>query len=395
MNYLPYGRQNIGQDDIDSVVSVLQSDFLTQGPAGPKFEDALTAYSGAKFAKLTNSATSALHISCLALGIGPGDLVWTSPISFVASANAALYCGADVGFIDIDPETNNISLGKLEEELELRRSKSLPLPSLLIIVHLAGAPMDMIGVARLASEFNFKVIEDASHAVGAIYRGGKIGACEYSDLTVFSFHPVKIVTSGEGGAVLTNSRELARKVELLRSHGITRDPGEMAKAPDGPWYYEQQVLGFNYRMTDIQAALGNSQLQKIEDFIQKRHDIVEVYNELLAEIDLQRPALTAGADSRSAWHLYVVRIPEGSALGTRGQVFERLRANGIGVNLHYIPIYRQPYYGKFGYRAEEFPESEKYYKEAISLPIFPGLSPREQGRVVDLLKAQTGHQNIF
>lgn len=395
MSYVPYGRQNITRDDIDAVVSVLESDFLTQGPVGPRFENALAGYAKARFAKITNSATSALHISCLALGVGPGHLVWTTAVSFVASANCALYCGADVDFVDIDAKTHNISLEALHSKLIEARKTNSRLPTVVIVVHLAGLPVEMAKVAALADEFGFQVIEDASHAIGSMYEGSPIGSCEYSDITVFSFHPVKIVTTGEGGAILTNSLAIARKVELLRSHGITRDLDEMTQTPHGPWYYEQQMLGFNFRMTDIQAALGLSQLQKIDNFIGQRMEIAERYNSLLDDAGIGTPSTIFAPGNRSAWHLYVIRVNEQNLSGSRNQIFERLRANGIGVNLHYIPIYRQPYYAKLGFDSARFPESEAYYREAISLPIYPRLSVEDQTRVVELLKSQSGHQTIF
>lgn len=395
MTYVPYGRQEISQVDIDEVSAVLNSDFLTQGPAVPMFERALANFTGARYVKVTNSATSALHLACLALGLQAGDLLWTSAITFVASANCALYCGARVDFIDIDPLTLNLSIDSLESRLRAARTQGDALPKILVVVHFAGRPVDMARIAVLADEYGFKVIEDASHAIGAVYRDERIGSCKYSDITVFSFHPVKIITSGEGGAITTNSKSIAREVELLRSHGITRDSEEMSKSPDGPWYYEQLKLGFNYRMTDIQAALGASQLRKIDEFLSKREGVASRYDLMLSDLDLEIPKPFHQGGMSSAWHLYVIQIPEESELGNRNQVFERLRANGIGVNLHYIPVYRQPMYAQFGYDPSKFPESEKYYKQAISLPIFPGLTQDDQNRVVELLKAKTGHQTIF
>jgi UDP-4-amino-4,6-dideoxy-N-acetyl-beta-L-altrosamine transaminase len=395
MTYLPYGRQEISQADIDQVATVLNSDYLTQGPAGPRFEADLATYTGAKYVRVTNSATSALHLACLALGLGSGDLLWTTAITFVASANCALYCGARVGFVDIDPTTNNLSIEDLDSRLRAAKRAGDLLPKILVVVHFAGRPVDMSEIRKLSSEFGFKVIEDASHAIGATYHQSKIGACEFSDVTVFSFHPVKIITTGEGGALATNSKTVAREIELMRSHGITRDADEMTKSPDGPWYYEQLKLGYNYRMTDIQAALGTSQLKRIDEFVESRSSIAQRYDHLLAGLELEIPGAIDTDIMNSAWHLYVIRIPADSILGTRNQVFERLRANGIGVNLHYIPVYRQPYYAEYGYNNQDYPQSEKYYSEAISLPIFPSLREDEQARVVDLLATQTGHQTIF
>jgi UDP-4-amino-4,6-dideoxy-N-acetyl-beta-L-altrosamine transaminase len=392
MTYIPYGRQVLSQEDLDAVADVLNSDFLTQGPAVPRFEKDLSEFTGAKYVKVTSSATGALHLACLALEVGVGDVVWTTAVTFVASANCALYCGATIDLVDIDSESRNISLDALERKLELASTGYKPLPKVVIVVHLAGLPVDMHRVRALSKVYGFKVIEDASHAIGALTPDGRVGAGKYSDLTVFSFHPVKIITTGEGGAVMTNDSELARKVELLRSHGITRDPSEMKHGIDGPWYYEQQALGFNYRMTDIQAALGSSQLRKIEDFIASRKEIVELYNALFLEVS---GVITPLASESSSWHLYVIQIPEGLAIGTRNQVFERLRLNGIGANLHYIPIYRHPFFASMGFTASDFPEAEKYYREAISIPIYPGLSEAQQREIVSHIAAPFGHQTIF
>ena len=376
---IPYGRQDISETDIQAVVDVLRSDYLTQGPAVPAFEKAVASYSGAQHAVAVNSATSALHIACLALSVGKGDIVWTSPITFVASANCALYCGASVDFVDIDAKTYNLSVEKLEERL-IQAKLLGKLPKVVIPVHLCGQPCDMRAIGKLSKEYGFKVIEDASHAIGGKYLGKPVGNCEYSDITVFSFHPVKIITTGEGGMALTNKPELARKMQLLRSHGITRDEQEMTHIPDGPWYYQQIALGLNYRMTDIQAALGLSQMSRLDSFVAKRHEIANRYNELLKDLPLTLPY--QHADNFSALHLYVIRLQLDKINKTHKQVFKSLCAAGVGVNLHYIPVYRQPYYRQFGYNVSDFPESEKYYEEAISLPIYFGLSTNQQ-RIVE------------
>ncbi len=379
---IPYGRQNISQEDIDSVVEVLRSDFITQGPVVPLFEKTVAEYCGAKHAVAVNSATSALHIACISLGLGPGDLVWTSPITFVASANCARYCGADVDFVDIDPQTHNMSTSALAEKLEQAKSINR-LPKVVIPVHFAGQSCDMSSIYQLSKEYGFRIIEDASHAIGGSYRDEKVGSCLYSDITVFSFHPVKIVTTGEGGMAMTNDAEIANHMTRLRSHGITRYPSEMNRAPVGSWFYQQIELGFNYRMTEMQAALGVSQLHRIDDFVSQRHQIADRYSELLQYTPIILPGKFP--DAYSALHLYVVRIAGDKFSSSRREVFERMRADGIGVNLHYIPVYQQPYYEVMGYKGEEFPHSEKYYSEAISLPIFPGLSLHQQDRVVESL----------
>lgn len=389
---IPYGRQDINQADIDAVVEVLRSDFLTQGPAIPAFEKAVADYCGIRHAVAVNSATSALHIACLALGVGKGDVVWTTPITFVASANCALYCGAQIDFVDIDSRTYNMSVERLAEKLE-HAKKIGRLPKVVIPVHLCGQPCDMAGIHALSQEYGFKIIEDASHAIGGRYKGESIGNCRYSDITVFSFHPVKIITTGEGGMALTNDPRLGGFMARLRSHGITRDPAEMTCAPDGPWYYQQIDLGFNYRMTDMQAVLGMSQMQRLDNFVTKRHELASRYDEMLKNFPLTTP--WQHADSYSGLHLYVVRLhAEGSRLSRR-EVFERLRVNGIGVNVHYIPVYRQPYYANLGFNPSDFPEAEQYYAEAISLPLFPGLTEEQQLEVVHRLITPMGHQTIF
>jgi UDP-4-amino-4,6-dideoxy-N-acetyl-beta-L-altrosamine transaminase len=388
MAMIPYGRQEINQDDIDEVVKVLRSDFLTQGPAVPAFENALAAYCGAQYAVAVNSATSALHIACLALGVGKGDVVWTTPITFVASANCALYCGGTVDFVDIDPRTYNLSVERLAEKLALAE-KAGNLPKVVIPVHLCGQPCDMKGIHALGQQYGFKIIEDASHAIGGRYKGESIGNCRYSDITVFSFHPVKIITTGEGGMALSNNRQLVKQMQLLRSHGITRDEGEMTHAPDGPWYYQQIDLGFNYRMTDMQAALGLSQMRRLDEFVAKRHAVAAHYNDLLKNSPVATP--WQHGDSYSGLHLYVIRLRTEDIKTSQRKIFERLRANGIGVNLHYIPVYRQPYYVGQGFNPGDFPEAEHYYAEAISLPMYPGLTRPQQSEVVQQLNAAIGH----
>ena len=389
---IPYGRQNISQDDIDAVVEVLRSDFLTQGPVVPEFEKVVASYCGAKYAVAVNSATSALHIACLALGVGPGDLVWTSPVTFVASANCARYCGADVDFVDIDPRTYNMSIACLSEKLE-HAQRNGRLPKVVIPVHLAGQSCEMEAIHTLSLKFGFRIIEDASHAIGGSYKGEKVGCGRYSDITVFSFHPVKIITTGEGGMAVTNDPALVKHMARLRSHGITRYPSEMTRPPDGSWYYQQIELGFNYRMTDIQAALGVSQMRQLDEFVAQRHAISLGYENLLKDASVKLP--WAHPDTYSALHLYIVRLSAGDLKISRREVFERMRSEGIGVNLHYIPVYRQPYYERMGFKTEEFPEAELYYAEAITLPIFPGLTAEQQNNVVQILLQPTGYQTIF
>ena len=377
---IPYGRQDISEADIQAVVNVLRSDFLTQGPAVPAFEKAVATYCGIEHAVAFNSATSALHVACLALGVGAGDVVWTSPITFVASANCALYCGAQVDFVDIDPHTYNLSVECLAEKLA-QAEKSGCLPKIIIPVHLCGQPCDMAGIYALSQRYGFKIIEDASHAIGGKYRGESLGNCRYSDITVFSFHPVKIITAGEGGMALTNDAQLAKRMKLLRSHGITSDVADMIpQAPEELWYYQQIALGFNYRMTDIHAALGLSQMQRLDEFVTKRHAIVNRYDQMLAGLPVITP--WQHPDSYSGFHLYVIRLKLGEIGKTHREVFEALRAAGIGVNLHYIPVYRQPYYEKLGFKAGCCPEAEQYYAEAISLPIYPGLMESLQDSIV-------------
>ncbi|MDP8568077.1 UDP-4-amino-4,6-dideoxy-N-acetyl-beta-L-altrosamine transaminase [Methylophilus aquaticus] len=379
---IPYGRQSISDRDIQAVVEVLKSDYLTQGPAVPQFEHAIAQYCGVKYAVAVNSATSALHIACLALGVTKGDIVWTSPITFVASANCALYCGAEVDFVDIDPNTYNISVIQLKNKLELAE-KAGKLPKVVIPVHLAGQSCDMEAIQALANQYGFKIIEDASHAIGAKYNNQPIGSCKFSDITIFSFHPVKIITTGEGGMALTNNAEIADHMQLLRSHGITRDTKKMTQQPDGSWYYQQIGLGFNYRMTDIQAALGLSQFNRLDAFVAQRHSIVESYQLQLSEKVVIKP--WQHPDTYSAYHLYIVQLKLESLQTSHQQAFEHLRASGIGVNLHYIPIYKQPYYQVLGYRESDFPNAEQYYARAISLPIHPDLTPEQQEKVIQII----------
>ena len=384
MTMIPYGRQDINQDDIDAVVSVLRSNFLTQGPAVPAFEKAVTDYCGARHAVAVNSATSALHIACLALDVGEGDVVWTSPITFVASANCALYCGATVDFVDIDPRTYNLSVDRLAEKLK-KAERDGTLPKVIVPVHLCGQPCEMEGIHALGQQYGFKIIEDASHAIGGRYKGESIGSCYYSDITVFSFHPVKIITTGEGGMAVTNDPVLANRMVLLRSHGITRDPAEMTHAPDGPWYYQQITLGYNYRMTDMQAALGLSQMQRLDEFVTRRHVIAQRYDTLLADLPVLTPWQYPG--SYSGLHLYVIRLKREDIGKSHREVVEALRGAGVSVNLHYIPVYRQPYFERMGFKVGHCPEAEHYYAEAISLPMYSGLTTEQQDMVVSALRS--------
>jgi UDP-4-amino-4,6-dideoxy-N-acetyl-beta-L-altrosamine transaminase len=379
---IPYGKQDITEDDIAAVVDVLRSDYLTQGPAVPEFEHRIAAHTGTTHAVAVNSATSALHVACLALGLGPGDWLWTSPITFVASANCGLYCGAKIDFVDIDPRTYNMSPLALEEKL-LIAEKQGRLPKIVVPVHLCGQSCEMQEISELGKRFGFHIIEDASHAIGGRYRSHRIGSCRYSDISVFSFHPVKIITTAEGGMALTNDSQVAERMARLRSHGITRDPGMMTHAPDGPWYYQQIELGFNYRLNDLQAALGISQLKRLDDYIARRHQLAERYDELLPgellTIPWQHP------DSYSARHLYVVRLNTRTLGKSHREIFEQLKARGIGVNLHYIPVHAQPYYQELGFSAGDFPEAEDFYREAVSLPLYPAMSEGQQDQVIEAL----------
>jgi UDP-4-amino-4,6-dideoxy-N-acetyl-beta-L-altrosamine transaminase len=379
---IPYGRQSIGQADIDAVVEVLRSDWLTTGPATESFEQALAGYCGVADAVSANSATSALHLACAALDLGPGQRLWTSPNTFVASANCARYCGADVDFVDIDPETYNLCPDALERKLQQARGEG-GLPAVVVPVHFAGQPCDMDRIAELAGEFGFRVLEDASHAVGAEFGERRIGSCEHSDIAVFSFHPVKIITTGEGGAALTRHPALADRMRRLRSHGVTRDPERMVSGSEGPWYYEQTELGFNYRLTDIAAALGLSQLGSLGRFLERREELAERYDALLEDLPVIRPARAPGR--RSSWHLYVVQLDDRHTGVGRRAVFEAMRSRGIGVNVHYIPVHLQPYYRALGFSRGYCPQAERYYDRALSLPIFPGLSDADQDVVVRAL----------
>ena len=380
---IPYGRQDITEADIEAVVEVLRSDFLTQGPAVPRFEEAVARHVGASHAVAVNSATSALHIACLSLGLGPGDYLWTSPITFVASANCALYCGASVDFVDIDPRTYNLSPVALEAKL-IKAEKAGKLPKIVVPVHLCGQSCDMEAIHALSQRYGFRIIEDASHAIGGKYKGQYVGNCRYSDITVFSFHPVKIITTAEGGMALTNDPALAERMELLRSHGITRNPAKMTHEPDGPWYYQQIDLGFNYRMTELQAALGVTQMKRLDRYVSRRHELARRYDSLLAGLPVTTP--WQHEDSYSALHLYVIRLQQDLIGRPHRQVFEQLRESGIGVNLHYIPIHAQPYYQQMGFSSGEFPQAERYYTEAVSLPLFQTLTNEQQDKVVAALE---------
>lgn len=380
--FIPYGRQHITQTDIDAVVAVLQSDFLTQGNQVPAFEERVAAYTGAKFGVAVNSATSALHIACLALGLGKDDWLWTTPITFTASANCGLYCGANIDFVDIDPLTLNMSTNALAEKLKLADAENR-LPKIVIPVHFTGEPCDMAAIHALSQQYGFKVIEDASHAIGGKYHKQPIGNCEFSDITVFSFHPVKIITTAEGGLATTNDPALAEKMQLLRSHGITRDANLMTQEPDGGWYYQQIDLGFNYRMTELQGALGVSQMNYLDDFVTRRHHLGKRYDELLKDLPIMLPYRNPA--NYSGFHLYPIQLTADSGK-TRKQVFDSLRAQNIGVNVHYIPVHTQPYYAKLGFRQGDFPHAERYYAQAISLPLYYDLSEASQAQVVDALK---------
>lgn len=380
---IPYGRQDITQTDIDQVVAVLQSDYLTQGPQVPRFEQRVADHVGAKHALAVNSATSALHIACMALGLGRGDWLWTTPITFVASSNCALYCGAQVDFVDIDARSYNLCPLALERKLR-QAKKQGKLPKVLVPVHLCGQPCDMVGIHALSKEYGFKVIEDASHAIGGRYKGEFIGNGRFSDITVFSFHPVKIITTAEGGMALTNSEVLANKMALLRSHGITRDSSQMTHEPDGPWYYQQIELGYNYRMTELQAALGLSQLARLDDYVARRHKLAKRYDALLAHMPLTLPL--QHPDSYSGLHLYVVRLQLDKLSKTHRQVFVDLREKGVGVNLHYIPVHNQPFYQSMGFKPDDFPEAQNYYDQAISLPMYQSLTEEQQDFVVHTLE---------
>ena len=377
---IPYGKQDIKQTDIDSVVNVLQSDFLTQGPQGPLFEKIVSDYCGAEYGVAVNSATSALHIACLALGLREGDWLWTSPNSFVASANCGLYCDARIDFVDIDQQTYNMSVEELEKKLAQAKQEK-KLPKILIPVHFSGQSCDMKKIHSLSKEYGFKVIEDASHAIGGKYLDEPIGGCQYSDITVFSFHPVKIITTAEGGMATTNDKELSERMQLFRSHGVTRDPELMTKEAEGSWYYQQVDLGFNYRMTELHAALGVSQMQRLGEFVARRHVLQKRYDSLLSGLPIIRPY--QDKHSFSALHLYPIQIDLNKVSKNREQIFDELRETGVGVNVHYIPIHTQPYYRKLGFKKGEFPNSESYYEAALSLPLYSGMRFQEQDKVVE------------
>lgn len=375
-----YGHQHITEKDIQAVEKVLRSNYLTQGPVIESFEKKVANYCGAKYAVAVTNATSALHIACKAAGLGEGDVLWTSPITFTASANCGRYCGADVDFVDIDDKTYNMSVAELRHKLETAVQK----PKVVIPVHLAGQSCDMEAIKALADECDFKIIEDASHATGADYKNTKVGSCCYSDMTVFSFHPVKIVTTGEGGMVLTNNKDLYEKLKLYRSHGITRDDDLMTQGADGPWYYQQIELGFNYRMTDLQAALGCSQMDSLDEFVARRRYLVKRYNEKLKELPLRTPYQDEATNP--SWHIYIIRVDFTKVTLSKKEIFARMRDRGIALNLHYIPVHTQPYYQNLGFKKGDFPVSERYYEEAITLPLYYDLTDEQQDQIIQALK---------
>ena len=384
MKYIPYGTQSISEEDVQAVARVLRSDWLTTGPDVAVFEEKVAEYCGGQFAVAVNSATSALHIACLAVGLGPGDTLWTSPNTFVASANAGLYCGASVDFVDIDSQTYNMSVSKLKDKL-IASDKAGKLPKVVIPVHFSGQSCEMKEIHKLSQQYGFFVIEDASHAIGASYMDGKVGCCQYSDMTVFSFHPVKIITTAEGGMIVTNNEQMRAKLVRLRSHGITRDVAQMDGNSDGDWYYQQIELGFNYRMTDVQAALGSSQLSRIDSFIERRRYLAAKYTQKLQDVAVITPH--QHPDALSAWHLYVVCIDSKRTDKSRKKVVEELKKREIGVNVHYIPVHTQPYFRKkFGFRPEMFPTALAYYHSCISLPMYYGLTDEDQAYVINALR---------
>ena len=386
---IPYGHQDISEEDIEAVVEVLRSDYLTQGPAVPVFEQVICDYTEAKYGVAVNSGTSALHIACLALGLGKGDWLWTTPITFVASANCGLYCGAKVDFVDIDPITWNLSAEKLEEKLK-EAEREGKLPKVVVAVHLCGLSCDMEKISNLSKQYGFSIIEDASHALGGQYQEKNIGNGQYSDISTFSFHPIKNITTGEGGMAVTNNPELAEKMRRLRSHGITSDPALMTHSKDGLWYYQQIELGFNYRMSDLHAALGISQLKRLDEFIANRRSIAKRYDQALSELPLQLPSKskTNSEESSSAYHLYIIRLQNSQRKSDRKTVLEALRDKDIQAHVHYIPLHTQPYYQQFGFKEGDFPEAENYYSEAMTLPIYSAMSSIEQDTVVRELKAE-------
>lgn len=376
---IPYGRQNITEEDIQAVIDALCSDYLTQGPVVPDFERAVAEYCGAKYAVAVNSGTSGLHLACMAIGLGPGDILWTSPNTFVASANCALYCGADVDFVDIDIDTFNISIEALKKKLEVAR-KEKRLPKVVIPVHFAGQPCEMEVIKDLSEQYGFYIIEDATHALGSSYKGEMTGACKWSHMTVFSFHPVKMITTGEGGMLLTNDAELNRKIALHRCHGIVRRTEDMTSENRGGWYYEQIALGYNYRMTELQAALGLSQLERLDEFVSRRAGKAGYYNKMFSDLPVFSQIVVDGAIS--SWHLYVIRIDQTGPVRDRRYFYDELRKSGVGVNVHYIPVHLQPYYQRLGYKAGDYPEAEKYYEEALTLPLYPDLPAACQDLVI-------------
>lgn len=378
-----YGKQSINEADIKAVVDVLQSDFLTQGPVLERFEKKVAEYCGAKYAVAVTNATSALHIACRAAGLGEGDVLWTSPITFTASANCGRYCGADIDFVDIDTVTYNMSVDELEKKLQQAKDNGR-LPKVVVPVHLAGQSCDMKRIHELSLEYGFSILEDASHAIGGDYLGTKVGSCAYSDMAVFSFHPVKIITTGEGGMVLTNNEELYKKLCLYRSHGITRDASLMTHDTDGPWYYQQIDLGYNYRMTELQAALGVSQMDRLDEFVNRRRYLVKRYNQLLQDLPVVTPQVLEGANP--SWHLYMVRVDFNKAKVDKVQFFAEMKKRGIVLNLHYIPVHTQPYYQKLGFKQGDFPKSEKYYEEIFTLPLYYDLTEEQQDDVVTALQ---------
>lgn len=379
MKQIPYGQQDIAEADIQAVVNVLKSDYLTQGPASKAFEQSINQYCGSRFSLSASSGTSALHLACMALELGAGDMLWTTGNTFCASANCARYCGADVDFVDIDRNTGNLSVTALEDKLEKAASRGT-LPKIVIPVHFSGQPCDMAEIKRLSKRYEFRIIEDACHAIGSSYKDYKTGSCEFSDATVFSFHPVKLITTGEGGMVTTNDSTLYAQMEQLRNHGLCHDRSKLQHHDQGPWYHEQQTLGHNYRMTDIQAALGNSQLARLDGYVEKRKYLAGRYDSMLQAMPL-RP-LTRLTECKSAHHLYVIRLDDAAR---RTSIFNGLRNNDIGVQVHYIPVYHHPYYENLGFRHGHCPDNEDYYQRAISLPLYPGLSEQEQDYVVESL----------
>jgi UDP-4-amino-4,6-dideoxy-N-acetyl-beta-L-altrosamine transaminase len=386
---IPYGRQDVTEADVEAAVAVLRSEFLTQGPAVPRFERAVAECVGAKHAVAVNSATSALHIACIALGLGPGDHLWTSPNTFVASAHCALYCGANVDFVDIDPLTWNLSVACLEEKLA-DAEKAGRLPKIVVPVHFAGQPTDQEKIWKLAQRYGFKVLEDASHSIGAARDGVPVGGCRWSDVTVFSFHPVKIITTGEGGMALTNDAAAAARMEMLRTHGITRAPDGFRRSPEGAWYYEQQQLGFNYRMTDIQAAIGLSQLRRLAQYVDRRNFLASQYDAALQGL-ATLPSISPR--SRSSFHLYVIRLPIRFAGEPHRQIFDELRRRGVGVNLHYMPVHLQPFYRDRGFLDGQFPQAELHGRTSITLPLYPRMSDEDLATVVTAVRQTLGARN--